>query len=106
MVNNIIKKYLINFKKYLIIINNYVIQTLFNKILIFFLLGYNVSVLIDLENLPENWESLVKKIALLKRHCFASVFEKYFDFQEEYYDSPGTQLQKRAVIQYRDEETM
>lgn len=72
----------------------------------FFLLGYNVSVLIDLENLPEDWESLVKKIALLKRHCFASVFEKYFDFQEEYYDSPGTQLQKRAVIQYRDEETM
>ena len=64
--------------------------------------GYSVSVLIDLENLPEDWEALVKKIALLKRHCFASVFEKYFDFQEEY----CTDLQKRAVIQYRDEETM
>ncbi|KAK2578139.1 hypothetical protein KPH14_001329 [Odynerus spinipes] len=68
--------------------------------------GYNVSVLIDLENLPEDWEALVKKVGLLKRHCFASVFEKYFDFQEEYYDSPGTQVQKRAVIQYRDQETM
>lgn len=68
--------------------------------------GYNVSVLLDLENLPQDWESLVKKIALLKRHCFASVFEKYFDFQEEYYDSPNTPSQKRAVIQYREEETM
>lgn len=68
--------------------------------------GFNVTVMIDLENLPDDWEALVKKIALLKRHCFASVFEKYFDFQEEYYDSPGTQLQKRAVIQFRDQETM
>lgn len=68
--------------------------------------GYNVSVLIDLEKLPEDWEALVRKVALLKRHCFASVFEKYFDFQEEYCDSPGKPVQKRAVIQYRDEETM
>lgn len=68
--------------------------------------GYNVSVLIDLEKLPEDWEALVRKVALLKRHCFASVFEKYFDFQEEYCDSPGRPVQKRAVIQYRDEETM
>jgi len=68
--------------------------------------GYNVSVFIDLEKLPEDWEALVRKVALLKRHCFASVFEKYFDFQEEYCDSPGRPLQKRAVIHYRDEETM
>lgn len=68
--------------------------------------GYNVSVFIDLEKLPEDWETLVRKVALLKRHCFASVFEKYFDFQEEYCDSPGRPLQKRAVIHYRDEETM
>ncbi|XP_011877838.1 PREDICTED: probable actin-related protein 2/3 complex subunit 2 [Vollenhovia emeryi] len=68
--------------------------------------GYNVSVLIDLEKLPEDWEALVRKVALLKRHCFASVFEKYFDFQEEYCDSPGRPVQKRAVIKYRDEETM
>uniref|UniRef100_A0A8W8M7Y9 Arp2/3 complex 34 kDa subunit n=1 Tax=Magallana gigas TaxID=29159 RepID=A0A8W8M7Y9_MAGGI len=38
---------------------------------------------------------------LLKRNCFASVFEKYFQFQEE-----GTTGHKRAVIQYRDDETM
>ena len=70
--------------------------------------GYDISVQIDLENLPEDWEGLVQKVSLLKRHCFASVFEKYFDFQEQYFDSPDEILQpaKRAVIHYRDQETM
>ncbi|KAK2710556.1 hypothetical protein QYM36_011923 [Artemia franciscana] len=63
--------------------------------------GYNFSVLIDLEKIPEGWETLVKKIGLLKRNCFASVFEKYFEFQEK-----GEEGHKRAVIHYRDEETM
>ncbi|XP_021914451.1 probable actin-related protein 2/3 complex subunit 2 isoform X1 [Zootermopsis nevadensis] len=63
--------------------------------------GYNVSVLIDLENVPQNWEEVVKKIGLLKRNCFASVFEKYFDFQER-----GEEGHKRAVINYRNDETM
>lgn len=63
--------------------------------------GYNVSVLIDLENIPENYEKIAQKIGLLKRNCFASVFEKYFDFQER-----GEEGQKRAVINYRNEETM
>ena len=44
--------------------------------------GYNISVVVDLENIPNNWEEVVKKIGLLKRNCFASVFEKYFEFQE------------------------
>ena len=63
--------------------------------------GYNVSLLIDLEKLPEDWNALVKKIGLLKRNCFASVFQKYFECQEE-----GIETNKRAVIHYRDEETM
>jgi len=63
--------------------------------------GYNISVMIDLENIPSNWEETVKKIGLLKRNCFASVFEKYFQFQEK-----GEEGHKRAVIHYRDEETM
>lgn len=63
--------------------------------------GYNVSVLLDLENIPENWQEYVKKLGLLKRNCFASVFEKYFDFQEQ-----GDEGQKRAVIPYRDDETL
>ncbi|XP_019881519.1 probable actin-related protein 2/3 complex subunit 2 [Aethina tumida] len=63
--------------------------------------GYNVSVLINLENIPSNWPEIVKKIGLLKRNCFASVFEKYFNFQEQ-----GDEGQKRAVIHYRDDETL
>lgn len=63
--------------------------------------GYNVSILFDLDNVPSNWPEVIKKIGLLKRNCFASVFEKYFDFQEK-----GDEGQKRAVIHYRDDETM
>lgn len=63
--------------------------------------GYNVSVLINLESVPSNWEEIVKKVGLLKRNCFASVFEKYFDFQEK-----GEEGHKQAVINYRNEETM
>ena len=64
--------------------------------------------MIYLENLPKDWESLVKKIRLLKRHCFASIFEKYFDCQEKISDSPEeeSKLQKKAIIQYRDQEIM
>lgn len=63
--------------------------------------GYNVTCLIDLENIPSNWPEVVKKLGLLKRNCFASVFEKYFDFQVA-----GDEGQKRAVIHYRDDETL
>nr|CAD7411655.1 unnamed protein product [Timema poppensis] len=63
--------------------------------------GYNVSVQVDLENIPENWEDIVKRVGLLKRNCFASVFEKYFDFQER-----GEEGHKRAVINYRNDESL
>lgn len=63
--------------------------------------GYNVSVLINLENIPTNWEVIAQKIGLLKRNCFASVFEKYFDYQEA-----GEEGQQRAVINYRNDETL
>lgn len=63
--------------------------------------GYNVSVLVDLENIPSDWEKVAHKIGLLKRNCFASVFEKYFDFQEK-----GESGNKRAVINYRKDETL
>ncbi|KAL5281468.1 ARPC2 family protein [Megaselia abdita] len=63
--------------------------------------GYSVSVLVDLENIPTEWEQVCQKIGLLKRNCFASVFEKYFDFQER-----GEEGQKRAVINYRTDETL
>jgi len=63
--------------------------------------GYNVSLLYSLDSIPDDFEEIVKKAALLKRNCFASVFEKYFDFQAQ-----GETKNKRAVIQYRDDETM
>lgn len=62
---------------------------------------YNVTLLFDLENIPDSYEDLIHKAALLKRNCFASVFEKYFEFQER-----GEEGHKRAVIHYRDDETL
>ncbi|KAJ7370181.1 Actin- protein 2/3 complex subunit 2 [Desmophyllum pertusum] len=66
--------------------------------------AYDVSLLIDLEQLPsdENGkEELIQKLALLKRNCFASVFEKYFDYQQA-----GSGGEQHAVINYRDDESM
>lgn len=68
---------------------------------IIFYIGYNVSVLLDMENIPEDWEDIVKKVGLLKRNCFASVFERYFRLQED-----GDVSHKRAVINYRQDETL
>jgi len=63
--------------------------------------GFDVSVQVDLSNIPDNWEEVVKKCGRLKRNCFAAVFEKYFEFQER-----GEEGQSQAVIHYRDDETM
>lgn len=64
--------------------------------------GFSVSLLIDLKSVPlDQRESIIKNVGLLKRNCFASVFEKYFIFQER-----GEDGHRRAVIKYRDEETM
>lgn len=64
--------------------------------------NFNVTLLIDVKTYPtKDRETLISKAGMLKRNCFASVFEKYFDFQEK-----GEEGQKRAVIHYRDDETM
>lgn len=63
--------------------------------------GYDITLQVDFENLPTDKEALIKKIGLLKRNCFASVFERYFDFLENEEDSKET-----AVINYREDETM
>uniref|UniRef100_A0A3B4DHT7 Arp2/3 complex 34 kDa subunit n=1 Tax=Pygocentrus nattereri TaxID=42514 RepID=A0A3B4DHT7_PYGNA len=62
---------------------------------------YNVSLLFDLDSLPANREEAVHQAGMLKRNCFASVFEKYFKFQEE-----GREGEQRAVVHYRDDESM
>uniref|UniRef100_A0A1I7YCL7 Arp2/3 complex 34 kDa subunit n=1 Tax=Steinernema glaseri TaxID=37863 RepID=A0A1I7YCL7_9BILA len=64
--------------------------------------GYNISLVFDLTALPADPSELISKASHLKRNCFASVFEKYFEFQE----SGQAEGQKRAVIHYRDEETL
>jgi len=63
--------------------------------------NYNVSLLFDLTNVPQDWKDLAMKASLLKRNCFASVFEKYFEFQER-----GETGHKTAVIHYRADETL
>merc|ERR1711902_39523 len=63
--------------------------------------GFDATVQVDLSNIPENWEEIVKKCGRLKRNCFAAVFEKYFEFQER-----GEEGQSQAVIHGRDDETM
>ncbi|CAB1327728.1 unnamed protein product [Coregonus sp. 'balchen'] len=62
---------------------------------------YNVSLLFDLDAVPANKEEVIHQAGMLKRNCFASVFEKYFKFQEE-----GKEGEKRAVVHYRDDESM
>lgn len=60
-----------------------------------------MSLLYDLDALPGNKDEVVHQAGMLKRNCFASVFEKYFKFQEE-----GKEGEQRAVVHYRDDESM
>lgn len=57
--------------------------------------------LYDLKNIPENWQTVVEKASLLKRNCFAAVFERYFEFQAS--NQTGAEI---AVINYRSDETL
>uniref|UniRef100_A0A2K6SL57 Arp2/3 complex 34 kDa subunit n=1 Tax=Saimiri boliviensis boliviensis TaxID=39432 RepID=A0A2K6SL57_SAIBB len=52
--------------------------------------GYNVSLLYDLENLPASKDSIVHQAGMLKRNRVAS----------------GKEGENRAVIHYRDDQTM
>lgn len=62
--------------------------------------GFNVTIKYDLTQLPDNIEELAHNAALLKRNCFASVFEMFFDYQA------SGNTTKQAIINYRDDETM
>jgi len=62
--------------------------------------GYSVSLLFDLTSLPSDFKALASDAALLKRNCFASVFETFFEAQAK-----GESI-KQAVIPYRSDETM
>ncbi|PAA87052.1 hypothetical protein BOX15_Mlig033495g1 [Macrostomum lignano] len=63
--------------------------------------GYNVTLCYRLTDLPDNYKELVMQASMLKRNCFACVFEKYFNLQ-----AAGGDAEQRAVIHYRDDETL
>ncbi|CAH8601288.1 unnamed protein product [Schistosoma guineensis] len=63
----------------------------------------SVTLCIDLEKLPPDHNQLAHKCGLLKRNCMAAVFEKFFEYQIKSNVDSGS---KRAVIHYRDDETM
>ncbi|XP_065185441.1 actin-related protein 2/3 complex subunit 2-A-like [Sycon ciliatum] len=62
--------------------------------------GYDFSLLVNMESLPADKAGLARKVALLKRHCFAAVFDYMFDKQA------GGGCSEKAIIHYRDDETM
>lgn len=61
--------------------------------------GYNASLLVDLEAVDE---ATIFRVGMLRRHCFAAVFEKYFALQQ----AGGTVGEKPAVINYRKNESI
>jgi len=63
--------------------------------------SYDVTLKFDLASLPADKEALALKASLLKRNCFASVFEKYFKMQEA-----ETASDKTAVVHYHEEEAV
>ena len=63
----------------------------------YILIHLSLSLSLSLPILTEEWAT---KVALLKRNCFAAVFEKYFDLQVK-----GGE-KSTAIVHYRDQETM
>ncbi|KAF5401965.1 Actin protein 2/3 complex subunit 2 [Paragonimus heterotremus] len=66
--------------------------------------GCSVSLVYDLDHLPVDYEQLARQASLLKRNCFAAVFERFFEFHAL---CEGTaEGLKRAVIHNRADETL
>lgn len=66
--------------------------------------GYNFSLLIDLDNLPETVEerdALVDKISLLKRNALAAPFERAFD----QFDELAAEAAQNSIELYAPEES-
>lgn len=63
---------------------------------------YCATLVYDLDNLPADYAAQAEKAGLLRRNCFAAVFDTFFEFQAKA-DPKGSQ---RAIIHYRDDETM
>ena len=71
---------------------------------------YNVTISFDftsqisLDKTLDAYASTVRKIATLKRNCFAAVFERFCQYQKEINSSKGDS--KMSVIHYRQDETL
>lgn len=65
--------------------------------------GASVSLIYDLESIPDDYSALARQVALLKRNCFAAVFERFFEFHALGEEAAGS---KCAVIHYRADETL
>ncbi|KAL5258905.1 hypothetical protein ACHWQZ_G009391 [Mnemiopsis leidyi] len=63
--------------------------------------GFDVTLRFELASLPSDKEAMAKKASLLKRNCFASVFEKYFKMQEA-----ETASDETAIVHYHEEEAV
>ncbi|CDS36496.1 actin related protein 2:3 complex subunit 2 [Echinococcus multilocularis] len=67
--------------------------------------GTSVTLQFDCNHLPDNLEDLATKAALLRRNCFASVFEHFFDYQVANASSPSAKI-LQGTIHFRSDETM
>lgn len=67
--------------------------------------GTNVTLEFDCDKLPDDIEGLATKAALLRRNCFASVFEHFFDYQNANASNPSAKV-LQGIINFRSDETM
>lgn len=67
--------------------------------------GTSVTLQFDCSRLPDDIEAIAAKAALLRRNCFASVFEYFFDYQVAHASEPTAKV-IQGTIHFRPDETM
>ncbi|KAG5441554.1 Actin- protein 2/3 complex subunit 2 [Clonorchis sinensis] len=68
--------------------------------------GFTVSLVYDLNHLSGDsryFSNLARQASLLKRNCFAAIFERFIEFHSLGEEAVGS---KRAVLHYRPDETL
>uniref|UniRef100_A0A0N4ZIT0 Arp2/3 complex 34 kDa subunit n=1 Tax=Parastrongyloides trichosuri TaxID=131310 RepID=A0A0N4ZIT0_PARTI len=63
--------------------------------------NFDITLLYNLEELPNNYGDIITEASLIKRNCFAALFEKYFKLQQS-----GEITKEQAIIHYREDETL
>lgn len=67
--------------------------------------GASVTLEFDCNDLPDDIEALAVKAASLRRNCFASVFEHFFEYQIANASTPSAKT-LQGTIHFRADETM